>query len=319
MSHSDVRKTSRKRKHQQSLKFSTTVDFLPDELLIEILSYLDVPEKCYAARVSKRWNKLVQTESLWRQMDLVHMNINLRKTWPSLQQYFMSTLTSLCIGYPHYNHNHTMLTYQIMMDIGEVCVKLTSLSLNGLNLVEVHSDSLPNSLVTLTIQKCYISRHWLLAAAEAGNLHTLEVLKMKYVQYKHSYHMMLCSLEMWAFPNLQKFSLIISPGPWNKVNCCQEFSESLTKECPKLHTLELSYCRIGNKCMQLFSENFSNSLKHVHLKNCCAVSKAGVLYLKNVSSLETLHVVGCFDVDEKGEESMKGHFNGVDCKFISGP
>uniref|UniRef100_A0A3Q3N791 F-box and leucine rich repeat protein 12 n=1 Tax=Mastacembelus armatus TaxID=205130 RepID=A0A3Q3N791_9TELE len=46
------------------------LDYLPENILIDVLSYLSVRELVRAGRVCKRWKRLVKDQRLWRLVDL---------------------------------------------------------------------------------------------------------------------------------------------------------------------------------------------------------------------------------------------------------
>lgn len=46
------------------------LDFFPENVLIDILSYLNVRELVRNSRVCRRWKQLVKDQRLWRAVDL---------------------------------------------------------------------------------------------------------------------------------------------------------------------------------------------------------------------------------------------------------
>lgn len=49
---------------------SCHLDYVPENILIDVLSFLSVRELVRAGRVCKRWKRLVKDQRLWRFVDL---------------------------------------------------------------------------------------------------------------------------------------------------------------------------------------------------------------------------------------------------------
>ena len=47
-----------------------TIEELPDEIMMEILSLMSIKEICCCAQVCQRWRILSEDESLWRKINL---------------------------------------------------------------------------------------------------------------------------------------------------------------------------------------------------------------------------------------------------------
>ncbi|KAK0143630.1 F-box/LRR-repeat protein 12 [Merluccius polli] len=64
------------------------LDYFPENILIDILSYLGVREVVRAGRVCKRWRRLVKDQRLWRLVDLTAWKgVTSRILWVLLRQY----------------------------------------------------------------------------------------------------------------------------------------------------------------------------------------------------------------------------------------
>ncbi|XP_077053705.1 F-box/LRR-repeat protein 12 isoform X1 [Siphateles boraxobius] len=65
-----------------------TLDFFPENILIDILSYLNVRELVRNSRVCRRWKQLVKDQRLWRAVDLSSWKrVTSRVLWVLLRQY----------------------------------------------------------------------------------------------------------------------------------------------------------------------------------------------------------------------------------------
>uniref|UniRef100_UPI003AAB3AF0 F-box/LRR-repeat protein 12-like n=1 Tax=Centroberyx gerrardi TaxID=166262 RepID=UPI003AAB3AF0 len=64
------------------------LDYFPENILIDVLSYLSVRELVRAGRVCKRWRRLVKDQRLWRLVDLTAWKgVTSRILWVLLRQY----------------------------------------------------------------------------------------------------------------------------------------------------------------------------------------------------------------------------------------
>ncbi|KAL4631135.1 F-box/LRR-repeat protein 12 [Arapaima gigas] len=73
-----------------------SLDYFPENILIDILSYLNVRELVRMGRVCKRWRRLVKDQRLWRIVDLSEWKgMTSRLLWVMLRQYLGSGLRCL--------------------------------------------------------------------------------------------------------------------------------------------------------------------------------------------------------------------------------
>ncbi|XP_076005291.1 F-box/LRR-repeat protein 12 [Genypterus blacodes] len=64
------------------------LDYFPENILIDVLSYLNVKELVRARRVCKRWGRLVKDQRLWRHVDLTAWKgVTARILWGLLRHY----------------------------------------------------------------------------------------------------------------------------------------------------------------------------------------------------------------------------------------
>ncbi|KAF7660996.1 hypothetical protein LDENG_00271230 [Lucifuga dentata] len=72
------------------------LDYFPENILIDVLSYLSVRELVRAGRVCKRWRRLVKDQRLWRHVDLTAWKgVTSRILWGLLRHYLGCGLRSL--------------------------------------------------------------------------------------------------------------------------------------------------------------------------------------------------------------------------------
>uniref|UniRef100_A0A3Q3R4X1 F-box domain-containing protein n=1 Tax=Monopterus albus TaxID=43700 RepID=A0A3Q3R4X1_MONAL len=64
------------------------LDYFPENILIDVLSYLTVRELVRVTRVCKRWKRLVRDQRLWRFVDLT--------AWKGVSMFLQAMRLFLC-------------------------------------------------------------------------------------------------------------------------------------------------------------------------------------------------------------------------------
>uniref|UniRef100_A0A1A8EUV9 F-box and leucine-rich repeat protein 12 n=2 Tax=Nothobranchius korthausae TaxID=1143690 RepID=A0A1A8EUV9_9TELE len=120
------------------------LDYFPENILIDVLSYLSVKELVRAGRVCKRWKRLVKDQRLWKTVDLTSWKgVTSRILWVLLRQYLGCGLRCLRLrGLLLSARGGTFLSESWLKALSTRCPRLSKLYL-------VHTDlrSLPNCLV----------------------------------------------------------------------------------------------------------------------------------------------------------------------------
>ncbi|KAM8848628.1 F-box/LRR-repeat protein 12 [Synchiropus picturatus] len=133
------------------------LDYFPENILIDVLSYLSVRELVRAGRVCKRWRRLVKDQRLWRVVDLrAWKGVTSRILWVLLRQYLGCGLRCLRLrGLLLSARGGTFLSESWLKALSSKCPRLNKLYL-------LHADlrSLPNcrflppSLKVLELRGC---------------------------------------------------------------------------------------------------------------------------------------------------------------------
>ncbi|MCJ8739589.1 hypothetical protein PDJAM_G00048900 [Pangasius djambal] len=134
-----------------------TLDCFPENILIEILSYLNVRELIRNGRVCKRWRGLIKDQRLWRTVDLsTWKRVTSRVLWTLLRQYLGRGLCSLHLrGLLHSARGGSFLSEPWLQTLTSKCPRLRRLTLTLTDLRGLHSCSLlPPSLQVLELRSC---------------------------------------------------------------------------------------------------------------------------------------------------------------------
>ncbi|XP_052470988.1 F-box/LRR-repeat protein 12 [Carassius gibelio] len=136
------------------------LDFFPENVLIDILSYLNVRELVRNSRVCRRWKQLVKDQRLWRAVDLsTWKGLTSRVLWVLLRQYLGHGLRCLRLrGLLLSVRRGAFLTESWLQALRSKCPRLRRLSLQFTDLRGLRSCSLlPSSLQVLELRSCEVS------------------------------------------------------------------------------------------------------------------------------------------------------------------
>ncbi|XP_061541886.1 F-box/LRR-repeat protein 12-like isoform X1 [Phycodurus eques] len=139
-------------------EFTTcNLDYLPENVLIDVLSYLSVRELVRAGRVCKRWRRLVKDQKLWRLVDLTAWKgMTSRILWVLLRQYLGGGLRCLRLrGLLLSVRGGTFLSEAWLKALSTKCPRLSNLYLLHADLRSLPScQLLPPFLKVLELRGC---------------------------------------------------------------------------------------------------------------------------------------------------------------------
>ncbi|XP_024288446.1 F-box/LRR-repeat protein 12 [Oncorhynchus tshawytscha] len=136
---------------------TSTLDYFPENILIDILSYLGVRELIRTGRVCKRWRRLVKDQRLWRAVDLTAWKgVTSRMLWVLLRQYLGTGLRCLLLrGLLLSARGGAFLSESWLKALSSTCPRLRSLSLLHADLRGLRScQLLPTTLQVLELRGC---------------------------------------------------------------------------------------------------------------------------------------------------------------------
>ncbi|XP_062332714.1 F-box/LRR-repeat protein 12-like isoform X1 [Osmerus eperlanus] len=134
-----------------------TLDYFPENILIDILSYLSVRELVRSGRVCKRWKRLVKDQRLWRAVDLTAWKgVTSRMLWVLLRQYLGCGLRCLRLrGLLLSARGGAFLSESWLKALSARCPRLRRLSLLHADLRGLRScQLLPPTLQILELRGC---------------------------------------------------------------------------------------------------------------------------------------------------------------------
>ncbi|XP_042273999.1 F-box/LRR-repeat protein 12-like isoform X1 [Thunnus albacares] len=137
------------------------LDYCPENILIDVLSYLSVRELVRAGRVCKRWRRLVKDQRLWRLVDLTAWKgVTSRILWVLLRQFLGCGLRCLRLrGLLLSARGGTFLSESWLKALSTKCPRLSKLYLLHADLRSLPScQLLPTSLQVLELRGCELPR-----------------------------------------------------------------------------------------------------------------------------------------------------------------
>ncbi|XP_071799293.1 F-box/LRR-repeat protein 12-like [Asterias amurensis] len=155
------------------------MDSIPVSVMVRIFSFLEVKEKCKAARVCKAWYHLMREKELWKFVDLSSFRVNLQSTWKIIRCYFTDALKTLHLrGFMNSIKNTECISNAVLKDLFERCPNITELHIEDAMLANIDSGNLPPTLKILKLKRCQTTFGWFKSAVDKGrfdHLHTLNV------------------------------------------------------------------------------------------------------------------------------------------------
>ncbi|XP_071314522.1 F-box/LRR-repeat protein 12-like [Trachinotus anak] len=137
------------------------LDYFPENILIDVLSFLSVRELVRAGRVCKRWKRLVKDQRLWRHVDLTTWKgVTSRMLWVLLRQYLGCGLRCLRLrGLLLSARGGSFLSESWLKALATKCPRLSKLYLLHADLRTLPScQLLPPPLQVLELHGCELPR-----------------------------------------------------------------------------------------------------------------------------------------------------------------
>ncbi|KAK7100168.1 F-box/LRR-repeat protein 12-like [Littorina saxatilis] len=283
---------------------------LPDNILLEILSYLPVKDRCISGRVCRRWRKIVADNSLWRHVDLLPYKLNLHKMWKIIRAHLSECLQTLRIA-SMYFHSKTRaevkpaLSLAMLKDLQERCPSLAWLHLEPGRVTEIPNASLlPSSLTHLTLRKCFWEPHWLKGSAEHfSNLVYLDLSNtvrvdnhdMKDIgQFTQLRTLKLDNCYRLSEPGLQEIAKTLTSLTSLSLQCCDTTDlvvHHMARHLTALRDVDLSGSKsLTESCLPSLVEGLTD-LEQLSLNNCKNITANALMPLQESTSLRRISLV----------------------------
>lgn len=277
-------------------KLMNMIDQLPDAILLDILSYLSVKERCFAARVCQRWREIVSDNSLWRHVDLLSYHLDLQRMWKILRTHFSPCLITLKVrGFAHSEttrkRKKSSLSDSMLKELSNRCPNLKVLHLHDCKTENICVENIPSTVNVLSVTRSSWKPRWFqYKPNNLSNLHSLFLDRTVRIDR-------LDLLDIAQFPDLKMLSLS---------GCYRIESmgiQILTNSFLSLEFLDLSYINIEGIDVHHISRNLKK-LKRLHLKSC-GLSNSMLESLNVCNSLEILDISENKSISQEGIECLR--------------
>ncbi|XP_052010589.1 F-box/LRR-repeat protein 12-like [Xyrauchen texanus] len=216
-----------------------TLEYFPENILIDILSYLNVRELVRMSRVCRHWRQLVKDQRLWRAVDLsTWKRVTSRVLWTLLRQYLGRGLRYLRLrGLLLSARGGAFLTESWLQALTSRCPRLRRICLLHVDLRGLRDCSLlPPSLQVLELHFCEVPPGFFDNASSQTQSVAIETLVLSNVPSFSDQHLQ--SLGSWTHLSRLELRDLIRVTVAGLKGCVPPGAQALTR----LRHLELETC-----------------------------------------------------------------------------
>ncbi|BFZ17163.1 hypothetical protein BsWGS_20202 [Bradybaena similaris] len=313
-----------KKSSQSQVTGEATINKLPEHILLDILSFLSIRDRCRSRRVCSKWKQILSDDFLWRHVDLLEFPISLQTLWRLVRAHFSPRMSTLKIrGYDHlggFNKGKESISEAVLKRIAARCPNLQVLHLMDCDTKTISFESLPTSIVGLEMVHCLWKPGWM--TDKQNHLPKLEHLSLdRSVLVQASDMEDIC---VWRNLKYLSISTFLYEG-----NSCVTTIATNLKELEYLnicgtdidddavyhiaqHLKKLKYLCLG-ECFSVTDNGVAQIatglplLNKLDISHCCHVTMRGLETLFG-GSIRELVVVGLTDLSEKEKKELKKCF-----------
>ncbi|XP_028654067.1 F-box/LRR-repeat protein 12-like isoform X1 [Erpetoichthys calabaricus] len=285
----------------------TGFNTVPENVIIEIFSFLPVRDLLRISRVCKKWRRLVYDKKLWVHVDLTpYSSVTSKVLWHLLRRHFNTGLRTLKLQGLLFSvqKNKEFLSKALLSGLRKQCPNLEELSLTKTDLKGVSNyNELPASLKTLEMITCEIPSKFFSEPVGDHSSNSknqswphLEALVMKNVPAFSDSHLKSLTSQV----KLKKLVLL---GTYRVTN------HGIEECAERLGELEHLYME-GNTSVSTRVSSITDGFLHfvgrhmrklrvLHLRKVMSMTDAGLSCLDQLTKLEQLDIQGCFTFSPK--------------------
>ncbi|KAE8619762.1 hypothetical protein XENTR_v10009963 [Xenopus tropicalis] len=262
-----------------SVSGTLALSWLPDSVLLEVLSFLSIRDLVRSGRVCKRWRTLVMDKTLWRHINLTPYKLDSKTLWHLVRHKFVPSLQTLKLrGTLRSVKKQEFLTMAVLKEIESRFHNLETLHLEQTNLHSLSYCHFPSTLKTLQLNQCELPANWFKTPPNKGRTFPkLEHLFLNSVPSFSNHHLeTICSLSALKTLSLCGTYRVTDAG----------IPDSLP-HLKGLEHLKLQGCYISDITLHLIGCHLKH-LQTLALTDVSSVSDAGLACLSSVKTLEKL-------------------------------
>jgi hypothetical protein len=316
-----VRKRRRIAVHQDE----AAICRLPEDLVLHVLSFLDVLSLVRCSRTCRQWNRLSSDWTLWQRVDLTPYKWQTKTLWKFVRQHCSDRLELLrlqglvCEPSKLGKKKNALLTKSLVTKISSQCSNLTTLSLSQCDLQSIPLRLLPTrNLKALCLHNCLLSHGWFQVIAEIQGRKIVILPKINSLNLSYSTMIARDLVEVGYLTGLKHLDLT-----W----CYRIDDYGLKSVCNNvkgLSSLNISHCtNITDGSMHNIGRCLKQ-LKVLIVSYLHCVTDMGITCIANgLSQLEVLDITGCSRVTDSAVLELANklselkEFNVSDCASLT--
>ncbi|XP_033863345.3 F-box/LRR-repeat protein 12-like [Acipenser ruthenus] len=264
---------------------SLSLNYLPENILIDILSCLGVRDLLRISRVCKKWRRIVQDKKLWVHVDLSgYSMVSSKVLWLLLRRYLGSGLLSLSLrGQLGSLRKQGLLSPALLRALSQRCPRLRLLSLTQEDLKGLGSHhQLPASLRALGMCRCEVPPLFFRAAPQGSVRTGLETLVLRNVPS-------FCDSHLKSLASQVSLKTLVLSGTYRVTDLgIGDSAESLAQ----LSRLELHGCGVSETVLHFVGRHM-RKLRALQLSGLPSLTGAGLGCISQLPELETLSLERC--------------------------
>ncbi|XP_067928614.1 F-box/LRR-repeat protein 7-like [Watersipora subatra] len=298
-------------KRQKNDSRGMSIKCLPDEAMLNILSYLPTNHLCRCARVCSRWYNLVWEPSLWTRIQINDENINIDKALRFLLRRLSEDTPHVCLNLKSMNLKQCVrLSDKGLHLIAKRCPELTHLELNG-------CSNISNMALSQVVSNCTNIQH--LNVTGCVSITSISLTPEALTQANQangslSKQILLRLLDLTDCPLLDDSGMQIIASYCSQLQYiylrrCTKITDDgihyLANSCNMLRELSVSDCRKVSDYGLRGLSKLELNLRYLSVAKCDKVSDLGIKYIaKHCRKLRYLNVRGCEAVSDESIESL---------------
>ena len=303
-------------KHQKL--FTTQLEDLPVEVLLNVLNCLELPDRHRFGQVSKRLNSVSLVESLWQKIRLLNKTVSINLVKNILDRGCKTLCLKGCrlteAANLHSIFDKPLLGNQIKANEITGSFQLINLSLYQCEFTNEFLETLlssSHSLKTFSLTDHHISlfSYDVLRVFYSQNGQTLQTLNLaftsvvnrkhielivknctglKEVDFSHCYlsyesiHLLVNGISK----SIEKFGLSHCGSNWY---IADEYVKILVSRCNKIKSLDLAWNSITDNSLTSIAKNLRNNLEELDVGRCYNITDAKLLEMSSMPQLKILN------------------------------
>lgn len=276
-------------------RLSVNINDLPDNIILEVFTHLNVKELCVITRVCKSWKRIASDRSLWKTVDLRPYKFDLRNLGKLARNRFSDVLISLRLRgslqkATTRSWSKDSVSDALLRDLRDRCPNLKELEIGYVNASNISVESFPPTIRSLVLSHSFVPCGWFKILTKNAdvlpNLTTFDLTESR----------KLTDCDLLSICRSKRRITTL------KLNGCYRITGSGLKRIADLDemvVLEIS----GTACDDLALHHVcraNKKLETLNLSFCKLISDGGMDSVATLPRLRSLDLEGCVKITNAG-------------------